>query len=93
MGDGGHHAGRDGLNEPPPTMDVRSVGKDKVEEYRINGRLYMVHVIPAHGIPQTYMVNPQGELMRQPGQPPVSPVYYTIYKWGGTKKKDEGGGQ
>jgi hypothetical protein len=72
-------------------MDIRTVGQDKVEEYRMNGKLYMIHVIPAHGVPQTYMVNPQGEVMRQAGQPPVKPVFYTIYKWGGSgAKKDNG---
>jgi hypothetical protein len=88
-GDGSGRNGRNGLGQPPPTMDIRSVGQDKVEEYRMNGKLYMIHVIPAHGVPQTYMVNPQGELMRRQGQPPVSPVFYTIYKWGGPKKKDD----
>lgn len=86
----GGGANRNGLGQPPPTMDIREVGGDKVEEYRINGRIYMIHVIPKHGVPQTYMANPQGELMRQAGQPPVKPVFYTIYKWGGPKKKDNG---
>ncbi len=90
MGSDGHLPGRNGLNQPPPTVDVRSVGTDRVEEYRIGGKLYMIHVVPEHGVPQTYMVNSQGELTRKAGQPPVSPVYYTIYKWGGPKKKKDG---
>jgi len=90
---GGDGAQRDGLGRPAPTMDIRTVGGDKVEEYRVNGQIYMIHVIPEHGVPQTYMANPQGELMRQAGQPPVKPVFYTIYKWGGPKeKKDNGDG-
>ena len=91
LGGGGHAPGRDGMNQPPPTVDVREVQGDKVEEYRINGRLYMIHVIPKHGIPQTYMTNPDGELMRKPGQPPVKPVFYTIYKWGGSKSSKDNG--
>lgn len=87
QGDHNDHGERDALGEPPPTVSVRTVGKDKVEEYRINGRLYMIHVIPAHGVPQTYMANPQGVLQRQPGQPSVQPVLYTIYKWGAPKPK------
>lgn len=71
----------DALGEPPPTVDVRSIQGNKVEEYRINGRLYMIHVIPRHGIPQTYLADPEGHLYRQAGQPPVSPVFYTIYTW------------
>jgi hypothetical protein len=93
LGAGGHAPGRDGLNQPPPTVDVREIKGDKVEEYRINGRLYMIHVIPKHGIPQTYMANPEGELMRKPGQPPVNPVFYTIYKWGGSQEDKGNGGQ
>ena len=79
------------MNQPPPTVDVREVQGEKVEEYRINGRLYMIHVIPKHGIPQTYMANPEGELMRKPGQPPVKPVFYTIYKWGGSQSAKDNG--
>jgi hypothetical protein len=91
LGGGGHAQGRDGMNQPPPTVDVREVQGDKVEEYRINGRLYMIHVIPKHGIPQTYMANPEGQLMRKPGQPPVKPVFYTIYQWGGSKSSKDNG--
>ncbi|NKZ38534.1 DUF2782 domain-containing protein [Oleiagrimonas citrea] len=91
VGSGG--AQRDLRGDPPPTVDVRTVGKDKVEEYRINGKLYMIHVIPAHGVPQTYMANSEGVLQRQAGQPPVKPVYYTIYQWGGPAKKKAGDGQ
>ncbi len=84
-------AAKDARGEPPPTVDIRTIGKDKVEEYRINGRLYMIHVIPEHGVPQTYMTNSQGELMPKAGQPPVNPVFYTIYKWGGSSKHSDNG--
>ncbi|KGI78762.1 DUF2782 domain-containing protein [Oleiagrimonas soli] len=90
---GSDGAQRDLRDDPPPTVDVRTVGKDRVEEYRINGKLYMVHVIPAHGVPQTYMADSDGVLQRQAGQPPVKPVYYTIYQWGGPPKKKDGDGK
>lgn len=53
---------------PPPGMVVPSDepqitiiqrGQDKVEEYRIKGRLYMVKVTPPHGRPY-YLVDPKG---------------------------------
>ena len=59
------------LPEPPPpppgmadTVDepqvtIRKRGEDKVEEYRMNGRLYMVKVTPPHGKPY-YLVDRKG---------------------------------
>ncbi|WP_329742341.1 DUF2782 domain-containing protein [Dyella sp. A6] len=70
---------------PPPDIDVKQQGDNTVEEYRQNGRVYMVVVRPKHGIPQTYMVDPQGRLHAQNGAPPVQPVMYTILKWGKSK--------
>ena len=35
--------------EPQVTITTR--GADKVEEYRVNGRLYAVKVTPLHGVP------------------------------------------
>ncbi|MFN3884612.1 MAG: DUF2782 domain-containing protein [Rhodocyclaceae bacterium] len=59
------------LPEPPPPpamvdsplepqVTIRKQGEDKVEEYRINGRLYMVKVTPAHGTPY-YLVDRKGD--------------------------------
>ena len=48
------------LWEPPKTLDETLVepqvtivkkGTDTVEEYRINGELYMMKVTPSHGVP------------------------------------------
>lgn len=60
---------------------------DVVEEYSRNGVVYMVRVTPRHGVTQTYMYNsPDGSLLHNPKLGPVSPVYYTIYQWGGPRK-------
>lgn len=90
---------RDAHGAPPPTVTVRQQDNgDTVEEYRSGGRIYMVRIIPKHGVPQTFMdTRGDGKLTPDPKQGPVSPVYYTIYQWGKPAKtaeqqKEEGGG-
>lgn len=34
-----------------PEITIRKKGKDKVEEYRLNGELYMMKITPEHGVP------------------------------------------
>lgn len=60
-------------------------GDNTVEEFKQNGRVYMVVVRPKHGVPQTYMVDPQGRFHAQNGAPPVQPVMYKILEWGKSK--------
>lgn len=46
---------------PPPQMQIdpnlepevviKKRGEDKVEEFRVNGKLYMIRVTPPHGVP------------------------------------------
>ena len=47
----------DAAEEPQVTIKKR--GEDKVEEYRVNGRLYMIKVTPQHGVPY-YLVDRKG---------------------------------
>lgn len=58
------------LPEPPPAppgfdpslepqVTIVKRGDDKVEEYRNNGKLYMIKVTPPHGVPY-YLVDPDG---------------------------------
>ncbi|HTH95483.1 MAG TPA: DUF2782 domain-containing protein [Rhodocyclaceae bacterium] len=42
-----------------PQVTIKKKGEDKVEEYRVNGRLYMIKVTPPSGIPY-YLVDDQG---------------------------------
>ena len=44
--------------EPQVTIVTR--GSDKVEEYRLNGKLYMVKVTPPNGTPY-YMIDKRGD--------------------------------
>lgn len=81
-----------GDRRPPdaiPDVTVHSDGDTRIEEYRQSGRLYMVVVTPKHGVPQTYMVDSQGKLRDQAGQPPVRPVMYKIMEWGKSRPPAE----
>ena len=50
--------------EPDPSLEpqvtILKRGTDTVEEYRIGGRLYMIKVTPAHGVPY-YMIDRLGD--------------------------------
>lgn len=60
----------------------RQQGSDTVEEYRQNGRLWMIRIVPINGPIQTFVTNDgSGRLVRDPNEGPVSPVYYTLYQW------------
>lgn len=52
-----------GMVEDPgiePQVTIRKRGEDKVEEHRVNGKLYMIKVTPLHGTPY-YLVDPRGD--------------------------------
>jgi hypothetical protein len=60
----------------------RQQGNDTVEEYRENGRVWMVRIVRPDGPTQTFFANDgSGRLVRDPDEGPVSPVYYTLYEW------------
>jgi hypothetical protein len=42
-----------------PQVTIQKRGSQTVEEYRINGRLYMIKVTPAHGVPY-YLIDDVG---------------------------------
>ena len=43
-----------------PQVTIRKQGEDTVEEFRINGKLYMIKVTPPHGTPY-YLIDRHGE--------------------------------
>ena len=70
-------------DEAAPTVSIRvEANGDRVEEYRQNGRLYMVKVTPERG-PAYYLhdTDGNGKLNREDGTPSVTPVYWTLYEW------------
>ena len=73
----------EGAKEDPPAVSIRVEGNgDRVEEYRQNGRIYMVKVTPSRG-PAYYLMDTDGngKLNRDDRDPRVSPVHWTIYEW------------
>lgn len=77
---------------PPPEGVEENIGEpevtilqrdgDQVEEYRINGRLYMVKVTPPHGVPY-YLIDQHGDgvLTRRSQQPDLSVPMWVIKSW------------
>ena len=60
----------------------RQQGNDTVEEYRQNGRVWMIRIVRPTGPTQTFFANDgSGRLVRDPDEGPVSPVYFTLYEW------------
>ncbi|SCY37858.1 Protein of unknown function [Nitrosospira sp. Nl5] len=47
-------------SELEPQVTITRRGEDKVEEYRINGRLYMIKVTPRIGVPY-YLIDRHGD--------------------------------
>ena len=68
-----------------PSVVIRREEKELIEEYSIEGRLYMVKVTPDGGIPYYYLdEDGDGQLELQPGDEamnPVRPVYWKIKEW------------
>ena len=49
------------LNEAlEPQVTITKRGEDKVEEFRMSGKLYMLKVTPPHGTPY-YLIDEQGQ--------------------------------
>jgi len=46
--------------ELEPQVTIKQKGEDKIEEYRVGGRLYMIKVTPSHGTPY-YLVDERGD--------------------------------
>ena len=57
-------------------------GDDTVDEYRQNGNVWMIHIVPRNGPVETFMdTTGNGRLTRDPQQGPVAPVYFSLYEW------------
>jgi hypothetical protein len=68
-----------------PTVTIREEEDRRIEEYRINGRVYMIKVIPEKGVPYYYIdTDGDGQLELDMGQQalnPVQPVHWKIKEW------------
>jgi len=85
--------GTEGIPIPPkvegeqlePTVTIREEEDRRVEEYRMNGQVYMVKVTPNGGIPYYYIdTDGDGQLELDTDQQalnPVQPVHWKILEW------------
>lgn len=73
---------RDPAGDTAPTVTVHKQGTDTVQEYRHNGQIYMIRIIPEHGVTQTFIdTNGDGKLEPDQRKSKVAPVYFTLYQW------------
>ena len=68
-----------------PTVTIREEEDRRIEEYRMNGQIYMIKVTPENGVPYYYIdTDGDGQLeldMTQQALNPVQPVYWKIKEW------------
>lgn len=70
-------------DDSQPQVTIRQKGTSKIEEYRINGRLYMIKVTPSKGRPY-YLVDTHGDgnFSRQNSlDTGVRPPMWVIHQW------------
>jgi hypothetical protein len=67
-----------------PTVTIREEEEGRVEEYSLNGQVYMVKITPKVGAPYYYIdTDGDGNLETAPskGLEPVHPVYWKVKEW------------
>ena len=71
--------------EVEPSVVIRKEEDNLIEEYSLNGQIYMVRVTPEKGPAYYYLdEDGDGQLELQPGDEalnPVRPVYWKIKEW------------
>lgn len=65
-----------------PQVTIRKRGEDEVTEYRVRGKLYMVKVTPAHGVPY-YLIDKEGtgQMVRDDTAPTLAVPMWVIKSW------------
>jgi len=67
-----------------PTVTIREEEDRRIEEYRRNGQVYMVRIVPKVGLPYYYVdTDGDGNLETTPndGFEPVKPVHWKVKEW------------
>ena len=67
-----------------PEVTITKRGEDTIEEYRINGQLYMMKVTPSHGVPYylTKESDDEGSWARSNGPtPPLSVPKWVLFRF------------
>ncbi|MGB7816487.1 MAG: DUF2782 domain-containing protein [Methylotenera sp.] len=70
----------DGTAEPQVT--IRKKGAETIEEYRVNGELYMMKVTPEHGVPYyLHKEDQEGGWVNTGPNPPLSIPKWVIFRF------------
>ncbi|MEN8106704.1 MAG: DUF2782 domain-containing protein [Pseudomonadota bacterium] len=70
--------------ELEPEVTIIKRGKDVIHEYRINGQLYMVKIVPGYGFPY-YLIDRDGDGQLESRynklEPDILVPSWMIYRW------------
>lgn len=74
--------GASGTEQPEPEVTITTKGTEIHEEYRLNGRLYMIKVTPTKGKPY-YLIDDQGsgQFHRSDMQPHIAVPMWVIKRF------------
>jgi hypothetical protein len=65
-----------------PQITIRKKGKETVEEYRINGELYMMKITPEHGVAYyMHKEDQSGGWLNDGPNPPLSVPKWVIFRF------------
>ena len=68
--------------EGEPQVTIRKKGADTIEEYRINGELYMMKVTPEHGVPYyLHKEDSDGAWLNDGPSPPLSVPKWILFRF------------
>ena len=68
--------------EGEPQITIRKKGAETIQEYRINGELYMMKVTPAHGVPYyLHKEDQDGGWVNTGPNPPLSIPKWVIFRF------------
>ena len=64
-----------------PEVTTLKRGEDKVEEFRVKGKLYMIRVTPPHGVPYVLVDNNGSGLFGPPSHSPSDAHNISVPMW------------
>jgi hypothetical protein len=68
--------------EDEPEVTIRKEGKKTIQEYRINGELYMMKVTPDHGVSYyLYKEDQQSDWVNVGPNPPLAVPKWTLFRF------------
>jgi hypothetical protein len=68
--------------EDEPEVTIRKEGKKTVEEYRLNGELYMMKITPDHGVSYyLYKEDQQSDWVNVGPNPPLAVPKWTLFRF------------